>query len=165
MAEKIKVKLKMKDAMINTKILSKEDRLLLRENNINYNYISFSKRRNATGVIEALKYNKKPFTRKDLDMAFLQQDEEYFDYLFGLSNLNLYVEINRTLDYKSFNFNIKLGLGLKRFEYHDVSNYDSEEDIISFIDEKYIVHLFFYRSIEALIYDIRKVMNERKNNE
>lgn len=148
---------KLQDDMINVKSLEPHEIDILKKHPIlsKYNYISYNPVTKRKEVIEALKYNKVPISKEELKEAFNSQPEEGFKYLSKINDpVRLYAEINRKQGDPRNKGYLKLGLGIRRFEFHHVAYLENDEAaMLPKIDNVDVV--FFYYSLEQLIKDIR----------
>lgn len=150
---------KIQDDMINVNSLEPHEINILKKHQTlsKYNYISYNPVTKRKEVIEALKYNKVPISKEELKEAFNSQPEEGFKYLSKIDNPNrLYAEINRNYGDPKNKEYLKLGLGIRRFEFHHVAYLENDEAaMLSKIDNTDTDIVFFYYSLEQLIKDIR----------
>lgn len=159
---KIKQKFKALDGMINVKFLSKDYQELLHKHGINYNYISTNNSRHGSAVIQELFHDKVPLSYDEIIARFKEEKDEVFQYLSTLNSWDIWVEINRN-PISSNNHPVsahetaqKYNLGLYRFSHHHVANYNSERRYENYIDNQYIEYIYFYYSLDRLVEDIRK---------
>jgi hypothetical protein len=145
-------RIKAQDDLIRINAMSEEDRNIILNSTLNdYVYFSYDPITGVNKITNALKYEKIPFTRAQMIKAFMKREEPIFKYLMTIDNKGLYTEINRDNDSVDPSRKVQYGLGLKRFEFHHVSdNKEFTEPYIKYLSDT--TDIFFFKGgVEGLI--------------
>jgi hypothetical protein len=155
-------RIKAQDDLIRIDAMTEKDQYIIIHSTLkDFIYFSYDPITGMNKVVNALNHNKIPFTRAQMIKAFMKREEPIFKYLMTIDNKDLYTEINRDNDSVDPNRKVQYGLGLKRFEFHHVSdNKEFTEPYIKYLSDT--TDIFFFKGgVEGLIQAILEKLNER----
>jgi hypothetical protein len=154
-------RIKAQDDLQRINSMSKEEQELILNSTLSeFTYFSYDDGAEINKIANALKFGKTPFTRAEIVKGFIKRSEPIFKYLITIDNKDLYTEINRNQETVDVSRQLTYGLGLKRFEFHHVSdNKEFNEPFIKYLPN--VKDIFFYKGgVDQLIIDILKKLKE-----